>query len=342
MKTKLFSNVVTALLIVLCGSNVFCQSWNKTNPNILYATDKHGSISSVKVGIGTTEPKSPLDVKGQIIADSLHIAKSIRLGLHSFNWVADVSIGGGVLSDQMRSTNGNITIGNDVAPYSNILVGIGLTNPAFKLDVVDDINVRTTLPNQGYWINNNVVLQNPGVDNIFVGVDAGVSNFSGLTAGTQNSFFGSMAGTLNTIGSRNTFIGNHAGSSNLGGGENTAIGNFALSNNVNGGNNTALGSAALRSNNDGIDNTAVGRDALTNNISGDYNTSVGAYSLWSANSGSYNTANGVFTLSNNSCNNNTATGYIALSVNLSGSNNTAYGSGALVYNSNNFNTAIGS
>jgi len=69
-------------------------------------------------------------------------------------------------------------------------VGIGLTNPAFKLDVVYDINVRTTLPNQGYWINNNVVLQNPGTDNIFVGFGAGVVNTACMLLGINNTFVG--------------------------------------------------------------------------------------------------------------------------------------------------------
>jgi hypothetical protein len=58
MKTNQIAIITTTLLLI--ASNVFSQSWEKTKPDILYATDKLGSVSTVKVGVGTSNPLFPL------------------------------------------------------------------------------------------------------------------------------------------------------------------------------------------------------------------------------------------------------------------------------------------
>jgi hypothetical protein len=101
-------------------------------------------------------------------------------------------------------------------------VGIGTTNPAFKLDVRNgSINVDS-----GYRIGTITVLSGPGDGNLFIGKDAGRINtgrfntFSGdltgysNTTGMDNSFFGRTAGYFNTTGSSNTFFGVLAGFAN--------------------------------------------------------------------------------------------------------------------------------
>ena len=68
-------------------------------------------------------------------------------------------------------------------------VGIGLTPPAYRLDVQDDINI--TLNNNyqglGYRINGFTVLQIPGVENSFIGRGTGANSTGPLG---QNTFVG--------------------------------------------------------------------------------------------------------------------------------------------------------
>ena len=83
-------------------------------------------------------------------------------------------------------------------------VGIGLTTPAYRLDVQDNININIT-PNtyiDGYRIDGFTVLQVPGVENTFVGKGTG-ANFAGPLG--ANTFVGFQAGGTNTIGDRNTY-----------------------------------------------------------------------------------------------------------------------------------------
>jgi hypothetical protein len=79
-----------------------------------------------------------------------------------------------------------------------------------------------------------------------------------ITAGINNSAFGTNALNKLTIGNNNAAQGNSA--------------QFSL---IDGNNNTALGVLALRLNISGDDNTAVGRDALLNNTTGNFNTAIG-------------------------------------------------------------------
>lgn len=69
-----------AIIAQMVALNVFSQSWEKSQPNILFATDKSHHYENIKIGIGTENPLAPLQVKGQILTDSLHILKKIEIG----------------------------------------------------------------------------------------------------------------------------------------------------------------------------------------------------------------------------------------------------------------------
>ncbi len=87
---------------------------------------------------------------------------------------------------------------------SNGNVGIGMTNPAFRVDVSGgDINVNTST--NGYRIDGEYVLWHNGDNsNIYVSVGAGVND-----GGNNNTFVGNDAGATNTIGTDNIFVGNN-------------------------------------------------------------------------------------------------------------------------------------
>ena len=259
-------------------------------------------------------------------------------------------------------------------------VGIGTTNPQYKLHVVGDAFVTgnfllgnasflgTTGAYPVLFKSNNVqsgstgsanntdvyfgyeTLLNPPSHPAFTGNTAvGYSalrgtypNYSAQGLTGHNTAIGSYALYSNEWGSYNTANGSYALYSNTGGGNNTAIGYYALYANKSS-NNTANGSYALYSNTTGNNNTAVGYYALYSNTTGQRNVANGRDALYSNTTGAYNTAIGCGTLYTNSTGiYNSAIGANVLSNNTSGNYNTAIGNEALLYNtSGNFNTAIG-
>jgi hypothetical protein len=115
--------------------------------------------------------------------------------------------------------NNNLGFGTPlftVHPSGN--VGVGLTNPAAKLDVSGNINTSSQ-----YNIGNSRVLTTLGT-NTLVGNGAGSTN-----AGADNTFVGNNAG-LNNTGSSNSFFGRSVGAKNTGS-NNSAFGHLAFSSN---------------------------------------------------------------------------------------------------------------
>lgn len=194
--------------------------------------------------------------------------------------------------------NTSTPIFEDIA---NLRIGIGLTNPNFKLDVNGDIAVRPLT--NGYRIGNNYVLWNNGTtSNIFVGVNAGnanafsnctfVGNNAGLvntgntntfmgansgmsnTAGRNNSFFGYNAGQGTTTGIANTFSGYEAGFSNIVGIQNTFMGWHAGYLNT-ASSNVFIGYRSGVTNTNGTRNTFVGANSGVSNVASNDNTFMG-------------------------------------------------------------------
>ena len=212
------------------------------------------------------------------------------------------------------------SIGDDIHTFGN--VGVGMTNPAFELEVDNNINLLNSVQNEGYRIGGIVVLQKPGIDNIFVGEGAGVSNIT--TTGRRNSFVGHGAGFSNTKGERNSFFGYGAGGSNINGRNNSFFGHdagafntasfnvfvgyFAGRLNTTGRKNTFVGFLAAERNTTGFCSVSIG--ALSGrNMNGDFNTFVGE------SAGRFSTAGG----------NNTFIGRNAGLLNATGDNNAAFG-----------------
>ena len=145
-------------------------------------------------------------------------------------------------------------------------IGIGTTNPVFKLDVRNgSINVDSV-----YRIGTITVLSVPGTSNLFVGKEAGRINiginntFSGdragynNTTGLYNSFFGMEAGYANTTGDYNSFFGRSAGYANTTGSYNSFVGQASGFANTTSNFNSFFGRFSGFSNTNGTQNTAVG------------------------------------------------------------------------------------
>lgn len=149
--------------------------------------------------------------------------------------------------------------------------------------------------------------------------------FTALNTFSQNTTYGTGAGTSLTTGTQNSFFGYYAGAK-------TSTGNR----------NNAIGDSALYSNTSGINNTANGYIALMSNTSGSYNTATGYKAMYTCSTASFNVAFGGSALRDNTASNNSAVGYAALLNNVSGTGNTGLGEYAISTNtSGNYNTGVG-
>ena len=235
-------------------------------------------------------------------------------------------------------------------------VGIGTTNPQYKLHVVGDAyvtgNVIGNLMGNFYLRSDSNFLGTMGnypvifkVNNILSGSTGNPDNTNVsfgyealLNPGLTNPFntavgYGALRNSAGGNG-HNTAIGAYSLHSNTTGSHNIAIGSEALHSNSEGSNNTANGHNALYSNTTGNDNIAIGSDVLYNNATGSHNTAIGSEALRSNSEGSNNIANGHKALfSNTTGNDNIAIGSDVLYNNITGSHNTAIGSEALHSNS---------
>jgi hypothetical protein len=219
-------------------------------------------------------------------------------------------------------------------------LGIGTSTPNEQLEITG--NLRLPLSGMGGGVimsGANRFIHNFGLNNTFVGIDAGNLSISG----EGNTGIGANALSSNTEGTCNTAIGAQTLESNTDGNNNTAIGHWALYSNGSGTDNTATGVLALYYNTSGSRNTADGDNALVNNSDGVDNTAAGVFALGSNRDGNWNSANGARALANNIQGaGNTASGYYALSSNIDGNDNVAVGWHALDANiTGYYNTGIG-
>jgi len=149
-----------------------------------------------------------------------------------------------------------------VNSIGSVGIGLGATNPSYKLEVNGDISVTA---GNVYRIDGNKILWYNGTNssNIFVGTGAGTST----STGNHNCFVGNMSGHDITTGSFNTYVGGYAGAANLTSLGSTAIGNHALAS-ATGGFNTAIGLNAGTSITSGTLNTFLGTstDASAGNL----------------------------------------------------------------------------
>lgn len=173
--------------------------------------------------------------------------------------------------------------------------------------------------------------------NTFMGDSAGMSNINGFSnsyfgkdagfAGTStsaNSFFGYQAGRLN-ISSANSFYGYTSGTSNTTGSANSFYGYFSGQLTTTGGENCYFGASAGRTNTTGNENAGFGRMAGFLNSTGNFNSYYGGHAGHNS-TGNENTLIGdsaaVLTTSGNQ---NTALGRFAGSTNVTGNQNVYVG-----------------
>jgi len=234
--------------------------------------------------------------------------------------------------------------------------------------------VATPANNGSLQINGVPFLHNYGIENTFVGANAGNFSLTGdfnvgvgvgslfsNTEGTINTAIGAFSLLLNTSGSINTAVGagslysNREGSGNTSVGflslaytqssfANTAVGTLSLLYDSVGDYNTAIGFETLVSNTAGSSNTAVGAQSLSSNTTGTQNTAVGDSSLYHNTRGDRNVAVGASSLFANTLGgHNVAVGYESLKNNITGGHNTALGDTTLFsLTTGNQNIAIGS
>jgi hypothetical protein len=287
------------------------------------------------VGIGTSEPRAPLDVKGLIRTDrgiefpDGTILKSAE-GLPGAE-AADATDTAAVVQDQMRILTevGGITAQPSALhrkPKTNTSpdfqfqadaagVHIG-TTPAYGLDVAGDVVLGTTLTIPSTSATGGIV-------------EAG--------AIMQNT-----ASLLHTYPSGNIFVGANAGNFTTTSTTATAVGQLALASITNGVFNTAVGSSALKLLTSGTANTAIGTLSLSTMTTGTGNTAVGSNSLKAVTTAGTNTAVGNASLiSNTTGDGNTAVGVNALNANVTGIHNVALGQNAGKLVTGNSNISIG-
>jgi hypothetical protein len=316
------------------------------------------SMSYAQYGIGTTEPKTTLDVQGEPTNTAL--ADGVKLPSMSLAELeAKITA---TTSAYNADHDGVMVFINDVTGGSTIAQTAGITSKGIYFFSHDGTTGRW------YAVGENKLWStsgNAGTDETtdFIGTTDNVAlNFRvndtkagriGLF-GDRSVFLGFEAGLSDGLSETwNTFIGYQAGRANTAGLDNTAIGHRALFSNTTGRNNTATGTNALFSNTIGRFNTANGSSSLFNNTTGASNTAVGYQALRSNTIGNNNTANGHQALYSNTANSrSTAVGYQAMEFaddRTSGREtyNTALGYQALrgsttaANNTGRYNTAIG-
>jgi hypothetical protein len=201
------------------------------------------TVTSGNVGIGTTAPKTALQVNGP----------------------------SGIAVRVVGSAGGGSTVAYDLSTYDP-----GTNPPAAKILATDngnygnDLDFMARIPGSA----TNALVSRLHIDST-TGIISG--NGGGLTSlnAAQLTSIGNMNG-----GSQNFFVG-PAGNATTSGSDNTADGFQALYSNTSGSDNTANGYAALYSNTSGSGNTAIGYFALPNNQGGTNNVAIGYNALGS-------------------------------------------------------------
>lgn len=331
MKTNKLSFITMIFFLSLCTSNsVLSQvGIGTSSPNVSAMLDISSTTKGLLIPRMTTAQRTAISLPAaglmvyQTDGDPGVYYNSGTPGLP--NWVA--------VLNTTSITYLWIASGNDIYNSNTGNVGIGISTPVQKLDIVGNINIPL---DSSYRINNVKVLSIKGTQNAFVGENAGQSN-----TGSQNSGFGQASLYTNTSGSQNSGFGRSSLAFNSTGNENSAFGMQALQNNTTASDNCAFGFNALRTNttgtfnvaagayslsiNNGNNNTAIGYSAQSANTTGTSNTAVGSQSLLVNNSGFDNTAVGFQSLYLTSGNYNIGIGSGALKSNTTGSSNTAIG-----------------
>jgi len=242
-------------------------------------TDSALSISTTRVGIGTSSPVETLQVAGAIKvtgAVAADTADSGAIGYQSnkfrfISWGADGSTQGtysfeGFASDGSPNSTYLILDANSRISLSN--------NDGGSTSGVDSTTGNTIF---GYLAG--AAVDSDVINNTLFGHKAG----NAINAGDGNTLIGSQTGDALTTGLNNTFIGREAGSATTDVDLAVIIGYGAGAAIMTGGGgadqSTAVGSSASAALTSGQANTALGYSTLATNQTSDFNTAVGHQSL---------------------------------------------------------------
>lgn len=246
------------------------------------------------VGIGTAIPGETLDVTGSVRA-STSVKTPLLSNTTDLSFTADSDANGSGALIFNTGTNERMRVLNTG------LVGIGVTNPTYKLDVGGTTNnahrtiaVNSTpvifLPQQGTAVGEldasmaigdglRLSSNTAGSEGRY-NTSVGLTSMANNTTGQTNTSMGARSLTNNTTGNSNVAMGYYSLYANSSGGANVAIGTFALGSNTTASNNVAMGYGALQSTTTGSENVAIGHQALRFGTTAmTYNIGIGSGAL---------------------------------------------------------------
>jgi hypothetical protein len=253
----------------------------------------------------------------------LNDATTPSINLHTrFTNSASSSTSGGLLVGLNASGNGKMLDNFDIDLFTSGLLRMtvfsggkvrvnttSLTSAAL-FEVSNDINLTSSIKNNGYRIQDSIVLQKPHVGNLFVGAGAGIN----LTSGDNNVLVGTDAGRSINDGTGNVLVGYGAGYNvkTAASYENTFVGLQA-------GYNTGISGTG------GYHNSFFGDNAGLHNTTGLENTFIGAHSGQTNTTGNYIVCLGSLAGIVNTASNNTFIGFQSGGYSSTGINNAFLG-----------------
>jgi len=277
----------------------------------LYNEDGHGQNTAIGVGALQT-----LDAG----ADGQHVAIGNNAGTGLTDAVRNVIIGYNAAS-AATTPDDCVIIGWEAAHnaqltgHDSVIIG---KHAGFNLSSAGAVTIVGMEAGK---------FSSTGIDNTFIGYNAGYGNTSAHLTGADNTAVGARTGLLlQGSANGNSLFGSHCGDAITTGARNTALGFGALNSEVTGTRSTAVGYNALAVQNLSAEshNTSVGYNSSGALVDGDHNTIMGYGAFDDCDDGGNNVAIGSGTLSANCGDNNTAVGTSALAVN-TGANQTAFG-----------------
>jgi hypothetical protein len=264
---------------------------------------------------------------------------------------------GGVNADQfVQTTDLRLTNSRDPLPYSNYYIQNSTDQQAsasFNITGEGRANILTAASQ--FRIGSTRVLSIAGMNNLFVGANAGEVNTGGFntfvgagagqdnTTGSENTFVGRAAGANNTTAFGNSFFGRSAGLGTTTGEQNSFFGQESGLSTTTARYNAFFGALSGRSNTTGEGNSFFGTSAGLQNTTGTVNAFFGLDAGRANTTGGFNTFVGSAAGQDNTTGNENAFfGRAAGANNTTGAGNTFLGRSAGVGNSiGNQNTFIG-
>lgn len=259
-------------------------------PVVIDATGRlgTGAVAPAPNSVGSAEVIDNSLTENDLAANSVTTSElapdSVTADKAAFNYAGSASEGGAAID---LACVGCVSASE--VSFSFASLGANTFTATQTIDT-GNLDLRPSTASTGNITKNGALfLHNIGLNNIFLGLNAGNVTMTGQG---HNIGLGSYVLNSNTTGDENTGSGSNALRSNTTGFSNTAVGAYALYANQSGSHNTVIGEQAARANIDGRANIAVGSSALEGNTSGDFNTASGVAALFGNTTGSSNVAVG--------------------------------------------------